>query len=308
MSASDRLRFEMLSADEIGPLVPQLRALERLTTYPIEGGADRFYIDHGDDYHPFFSCMGEALFLVVFRGERVIGVGAGVGRDAVGRGGRSIRVGYVADLKLLPEERGRGVARRFFFHSLRRLITTPRFWDAQLAFGAAMQDARGDVRRSFRGRLHPGRLGGEWAMLRLWFVPVARLRALDPGDDGPAPPAPDGLDLGCVRARPIVETTTGRKDLRLESTGAPWPLFHLPRAPHEWGAGLGAMLRDAAAALPEGAIACFALDARLANAADWLASRGLHTDTRSAVVTMPLGIQGWRARRAPWVHLPTSEI
>ena len=45
-------------------------ALERGVTYPL--GHDRFAIDHGSAYHPFFSALGDARFLVALlrRGGR----------------------------------------------------------------------------------------------------------------------------------------------------------------------------------------------------------------------------------------------
>jgi len=58
------LRFVHLKSDGIAPYVEGLRALERDIEYPIADGADAFRIDHGAEYHPFFSDLGDANFIL----------------------------------------------------------------------------------------------------------------------------------------------------------------------------------------------------------------------------------------------------
>jgi hypothetical protein len=296
------VRVVLVDAAGLAPYAAGLRALERDITYPLDDGRDRFWIDHGPDYHPFFSHMGEAHFLVALEHDLVVGTVAGVLRTIEHRGA-TYEVGYACDLKLAASHRGRGVARSMLLHGLGQIVKTPRFRRWRYAFGAAMRGERGDVMRSARG-LHPAKLFRPDARLRLYFVDHAALGALDPAGCPPNPTA-EGLVLSPRTPGLGIVSTAGRKDLRRVSTGQPWPLVHLTHGPHTWPTSLGHYLRAGAEALAPDDVACFGLDERLDAHVAWLAARGLRSDT---VCT----IYGWRLpggpRASPWVHLATSEI
>lgn len=303
----ERLRFQHVSAQEIAPYVPALRRLEAAITYPIADGADRFRIDHGPSYHPFFSGLGEAHFVLALDGEgpdAVVGAMAGVLRS--GRAGEvTIPSVYLGDLKLHRDYRGQGVIPRLMLFAL-GLTRQARFRRWRLAYGAAMRGERGDLMRSARG-LHLLRLGSVMARLAIYFAPAALLARLHP-ESAPAPPR-GGLDLSPdfehrTLLPPGIESTAGRKDLRLVSTGEPWPLWHLPRSVQS--PGWGAYLRECGQALhAHPGLACFAVDERLTEWTGWLARSGL---TPGAVCTV-YGLGLCRAAYgAPFVHLSTSEI
>ena len=129
--------------------VPSLRALEREVTYPLDDGRDRFFIDHGERYHPFFSGLGDARFLLAAEGDRVLGSVAGVFRESR-EGGRAVPSVYLCDLKVHPSQRGTGLARTMAARALRLAVTDPSLWRWRLAYGAAMRDARGDCSRPRR--------------------------------------------------------------------------------------------------------------------------------------------------------------
>lgn len=301
------LRFLHVCAQEIAPFVPALRGLEAAITYPIADGADRFRIDHGADYHSFFSGLGEAHFVLALDGEgpdAVVGAMAGVLRS--GRAGEvTIPSVYLGDLKLHRDYRGQGVIPRMMLFAL-GLTRQARFRRWRLAYGAAMRGERGDLMRSARG-LHLLRLGSVMARLSIYFAPAARLAELRP-ESAPPPPR-GGLDLSpdCER-RPLlppgIETTAGRKDLRLVSTGEPWPLWHLVRSVGS--PGWAAYLRECGQELrARPGLACFAVDERLTEWTQWLGACGL---TPGAVCTVyGLGLVR-AAYGAPFVHLATSEI
>ncbi len=321
------MKLLLVDAAHLAPYAAGLRALERDITYPLADGQDRFWIDHGAHYHPFFSALGEAHFLIALDGDAVVGTAAGILRTAR-FGERAVPTGYACDLKLAPSHRGRGVARDLLLHGLRHVLTTPRFRRWRYAYGAAMRSARGDVMRSARG-LHPARLFRPDACLRLFFVPAPALRALDPSGCPPLAAArTPGLELSPTQPGLGLVSTAGTKDLRLVSArpqgredaqsqgredaqsqgredARTWPLTHLTHGPRDWPATLGDYLARAGRALPDEAIACFGLDERLAPQLEWLAARGLVSDT---VCT----IYGWRLPGGPrdpaWIHLATSEI
>ncbi|MCU0658600.1 MAG: GNAT family N-acetyltransferase [Polyangiaceae bacterium] len=304
-----KIRFELVGPGQIGPHVADLRALERGVTYPL-GGGERFFIDHGEAYHPFFSRMGDASFLLALEGERVVGALAGVFKRA--RCGKESYEGvYLCDLKLAPGHRGQGVARGMLWHALSLSIRSPELRRWRFAYGATMRGERGDVMRSARG-VHAARMARPWARLKIWFARPEALASLDAAGCPPFPGAPldlspDAIPPDALHADLGLVSTAGRKDLRLVSSGAPWPLVHLAANPGVRGR-WGAYLREAGEALvrlqPD-ALACFALDERLSPQLRWIEGQGLTTDASCTVYALRLP---GGPPRAPFVHLATSEI
>jgi hypothetical protein len=303
------VRLVYVRGAQVAPHVESLRRLEASVHYPLADGADHFFIDHGSAYHPFFSGMGEASFLLALRGEEVVGSIAGVVKP-VQLDGRVRRALYLCDLKVAAHERGRGLARRMLLHGLTLLVRRPELRRCSLIYGAAMRGGRGDVMRSAQG-LHPFRIGGVLARLALYFAAPGRLTPLA-GSNGPSLPRGPGLLLGTPKAEeheaPGLCSTAGSKDLRRVSSGQPWPLVHLPLEPTRWQEGLGAYLAacgEALVAQGGSAEACFGLDERLTEHLAWLAQEGLEPGAWCTVYALSL----LPLRPAPaWVHLPTSEI
>lgn len=301
-------RCLVLRAGELAPFVPGLRAIERTQKYPIADGADHFTIDHGEAYHPFFTALGDPRFLVALDGERVVGTLAGVLREA-SVGGRTVPSAYVCDLKVDREYRGGRVTRAMYAHGLWQLARDPELRQWRVLYGAAMRGARGDVFRSMKHPLHPARIFAPWARLHVYFATPSSLAKL-PATGAPVfTGAPSGVDLSPEASRgPITVSTRGRKDFRIESTGLPWALVHLPWGPARWGANLGAWLREGADAVHahgDGALACFALDERFDAHVRWLAKHGVEP---GAVCTVYACALPPAPRRPAWVHLATHEI
>ncbi len=300
------LRFHYCEAHELAPFEPGLHALERSITYPLDGANERFFIDHGERYPRFFEALGHARFLVAEADGEPKGLIAGVWKDVRLEGAVHGAI-YLGDLKLSRELRGGRVAAQLFAHGLAGVLKRGQLSGVRLFFGAGMSDGRDDVRRSFKRGLHLGRLGRAFARLRLFFARPATLASLE----GDAPPPPEGGAELSSRGAPLVLSTSGRKDLRLVSTGAPWPLVHLPRGPAEWRGGLAEHLRAAGRELlaaPHGTLACFALDERLTVQLDWLAERGLAPGATATVIGLAEPFAHRKLVRSPWVHLATSEI
>jgi GNAT superfamily N-acetyltransferase len=298
------VRFELVDETGVAPFASRLRELERTIQYPIADGADRFTIDHGPDYSPFFSGMGEAYFLLALRGDELLGSIAGVIRT-VHVAGREARGLYVCDLKVRADARGTGLARRLLLRGLLAIAQTPSARRCRLLYGAGMRGQRGDVMRSARG-LNALRLGSPLARLAVYFPGPQQLLRLDPSG-APPPPIDGGIELGPL-AHTEVSDTQGRKDFVLDSTGAPWPLVHLPLGPAAWRPTWGHYLRacgEELVARGRSGPACFAIDERLADHVGWLRSQGIVPGAVCTVYALSLGLS---VRRARWVHLPSSEI
>ncbi|GHG62633.1 hypothetical protein GCM10012319_01450 [Comamonas sp. KCTC 72670] len=303
------VRFVMARPDTLGPYVDRLRQLEQGIHYPLADGADHFFIDHGPAYHPFFSSMGEAYFLLVLRGDTLLGSVTGVART-VARGARTVDALYLCDLKLAKEARGAGLSTRLLLEGLKHLFLIPPLRRTRFLYGAAMRGARGDVMRTARG-WNPLRLGRPASRLALYFVPPARLAALDTRG-APPPPTGEGLRLGPSQGRHLEGagwcSTAGSKDLQRRSTGRPWPLVHLPASPETWTRGWGEYLRTCGAALAgrgDDALACFSIDERLEDHVTWLRGEGVAPDSVCTVYSLDLSFP---VRTPAWMHLPSSEI
>lgn len=307
------VRVVIVDAGGLGPYVAGLRALEREILYPIDDGRDHFRIDHGPAYTPFFTALGEPYFAVVLAGEEVAGSACGILRQAR-LGERTLVTGYACDYKLAVRHRGVGLGRAMLTRGLLELLTPRnthyRAW--RFGYGAAMRGAKGDVLRSGRG-LHPLRLLAPWAELAVYFVSPEKLAQLPTG--APPPPTELGLNLSPTaeeRGGPLgLISTAGRKDLRLVSTGEPWPLVHLALGPSRWAPDLGLYLSRAGAELLLDAgrapppTACFAIDRSLEAHVAWLARQGIEPGATCRILA-------WRLfptlARPAWVHLATSEI
>ncbi len=286
------MKFVHVTSDGLGPYLKSLRALEGGIRYPIADGADFFTIDHGPAYHPFFSQLGEAHFLLALQGDEVVGSIAGVLRP-IDAGGRSVAALYLCDLKVAATLRGQGLARRMLQRGLLEILKHPRGRKARLLYGAAMRGSAGDVMRSARGS-NPLRLAGTLASFQLYFVPAEKLAALS--GEGPTFPPGARLCLSGSDAGPV--RTTGAKELRLGSSGSPWPLVHLTDAP--WNASWASSLR---AALKPGELGCFALDVRLLEHHRWLRDHGITPGAGCTVYGLALTRLG-----SGLAHLATSEI
>src|SRR5205807_1835447 len=130
-----------VDAQGLAPHAAGLRLLEAAASYPTAN--DRFRIDHGERYDAFFAHLGEPRFLVALEDERVVGTLALVRRapDTL----------YAADLKVAPEHRGTGLARRLVARALWAFARERALRGARFGFFAAMRGERGDVTRSARG-------------------------------------------------------------------------------------------------------------------------------------------------------------
>jgi hypothetical protein len=265
---------------ELAPFVPSLRRLEESITYPLD--RDSFRIDHGGDYHRFFSEMGEARFVLAVEDREVLGTLALVQKKGAL---------YLADFKVREDQRGKGLSRKIAAVAFRRAFERRRW---RFAFMAAMRGAKGDVTRTggfLMKLLRPA------ARLNIYFAHPDELARVP---EGLRPPA-RGLSLS--HASPsLFESTAGKKDLRLVSTGESWPLVHLASPPDAWGDSLGSYLRRCALVMPAGSVGCFALDERLLDHVKWLEAAGVRPAASCTIYAFP-----WLPR-AKWVHLATSEI
>ncbi len=145
--------------------------------------------------------------------------------------------------------------------------------------------------------------------MKVYFAPATALARLDLSH-APPPPADTCFECSPLPPPDLREpgfcSTAGRKDLRLESTGAPWPLVHLPLGPADWKPTWGAYLKRCGEAVGEAAgLTCFSIDGRQDDHVQWLAGQGLQPGAVCRLHTLRVP---WGPRPAAWVHLSTAEI
>ncbi len=296
-------KLKILEANEIQTYVKGLRALEASISYPISAGADSFQIDHGSEYHPFFSEMGKCKFMLFVDGSKVLGSLAGVWKDVSLGENKSVGF-YFADLKLAPSVRGKGIPARMVRLAFLRWMFSKEYRGWNFIYFAAMQGVQGGVSRSFRG-FHLGKITQPVARLLVFFIPVVDLLELP--DGGPASGQADGVRLS-PNVTDAVTWNTGKKDFVLASTGNPWKLAHL-RPVGSGGPRLGEELRSAGQeiqGIEPTALGCLAVDERLTSVIEWLNQHGIQTDTYCNLHSV--SFFGPSLRIFPWVEISTSEI
>ena len=298
------IQFRIVDANGLQPYVAGLRELEREISYPIAEGTDSFVIDHGVDYHPFFSEMGsKARFLVVLDKGEVVGSAVGVWKPSLILGKEYTGL-YFADLKLLPQYRGSNISSNIFWYAIARWPFVKDYQGWAFAFFAAMHGDRGDVKRSFSS-FHLGQMTRPVAKLRVFFVSPLSLLQLGVGPE--MPNSYQGILLSSPQL-PLVKWNDGKKDFRLRSTGEPWKLAHVQVFSSERQR-LGACLQEAGRQIQDissDTLACFAIDERLSEPISWLAENKIVSDTLCTVYSISFFAPS--LRKGNFIVLSTGDI
>lgn len=193
------------SAVEASEFADELAAFERQFRYPL--GDDFFSIDHGADYLAFFRTLGKPRLLLALDGTRIAGVLVAVERQAE----RGPRMFYLGDLKVDPERSGALLGIRLL-HAFDALAC------GEPAYGVSMNPSQGRNRLAALLARVPGadvRIATRLVFFSLDYDAWRRVERLCREAFGA---------IGWVDHR-------GRKDIVLESTGAPMPLLHLQHGP-----------------------------------------------------------------------------
>jgi hypothetical protein len=204
------MRFLALKGADRAEYAERIAALEADTTYPY--GQDRFRLDHGDDYFAFFDRLGDVLYAVALDGDEVVSVGCGVLRT-IPSGAGSTQAWYVCDLKVRPDHRGRHIPLRFL-----AALAPDAYLRCGRGYAISMDPPSGEnrvVRLIERFALMPVRRA---ARLSLYTLDAEAMRSLAPVLERRFGP------IGYL-------SLAGIKDVVLESTKTPMPLWHVQHGP-----------------------------------------------------------------------------
>jgi hypothetical protein len=186
----------------------KVRALESAAVYPL--GNDSFRLDHGADYFAFFRRLGELRAYALEIDGRIACVASGVLRRMRQADGRTPNVWYLCDLKVDPEFRGHHLPARLFGR-----VLPLHYLQCARAFAVTMDPGDGSSNRvvSILEQF-------PWLPLQ----PVAHLLFYVWSESELSDMAKLlAVELGAWRLRSLA----GIKDLILESTRQPWPLYHI---------------------------------------------------------------------------------
>ena len=107
------LKYHIVSEEQLGPYIHDLRLIEKNIEYPLEDGTENFFIDHGKDYSPFFTQQGyKTRFLIITNKDKVVGSIAGVWKR-ISLNEKTYNALYASDLKLKPKYRNKGIVKNF---------------------------------------------------------------------------------------------------------------------------------------------------------------------------------------------------
>ncbi len=305
------ITLEIIDSWEIYPYIDDLHELEQHMVYPVDE-SDNFIISHGSHYHPFFSDLGAAKFLLLKEKSKVQGILAGVWRT-IDIQQQQARALYLGDLKLAPHLRGKNLVVNMIWHGIKQLFKRADLGTWSVVYGVAMRGEKGDVLRSMDQPLHPSKWLDYHAQFNLYFVPPTQLLELP--DNSPAPKPSPHVNFSPDRAQSLF-TTRGTKDFILQSTNAPWSLVHLDLASqpslalHE---ALKSGAQDAVHSQPADALACFAIDKKRRDQIDWLANHGISSTSTCTLYAMQVHNR-WMSPQNPLLqqmhhaYLATSTI
>ncbi len=152
-----------------------LEEFEQVFQYPL-GEHDTFRISHGHDYARFFRAMGEGICFAAEHKGKILGTISLALRTLKDPQGKSLKVVYVGDLKVVPEARGFGTVT---ISLIRAAIDWSYARGAVAAYGVVMEGTKGTPEK------YTGRLGVPSAV-HVGKVVVLRIPTSTPTHDGEA--------------------------------------------------------------------------------------------------------------------------
>ena len=172
------LKYHIVSEEQLGPFIHDLRSIEKNIEYPLEDGTEGFYIDHGNDYSPFFTQQGyKTRFLIVTNKEEVVGSIAGVWKR-VSLKKKTYNALYASDLKIIPRYRNKGVVKNFLWYLFIRWPFIKEFQGWDFIYFCAMQKKNKGVESSFKG-VHLGKLTRPNCILNIYILEPQKLNNID---------------------------------------------------------------------------------------------------------------------------------
>ena len=173
-----KLQYHIVDENGIAPYISELRSIEKKIEYPLDDGNNDFFIDHGEQYSPFFTQQGhKTRFLIIKNGNEVIGSVAAVWKKIFTKK-KFYNCLYASDLKLKLDYRSKGVVKNFLWYLFIRWPFRKEFQGWDFLYFCAMQRKSRGVESTFQG-FHLGKLTSSKALLNIYILDPNQLEGLD---------------------------------------------------------------------------------------------------------------------------------
>ena len=94
-----KYEFEIIGPGQVKKYIRDFKTLEKKIEYPLEDGNGSFKINHGLNYHTFFTQQGfKTRFAVIKKDEKIIGTVAGIWKP-IRINNKDYTGFYISDLK-----------------------------------------------------------------------------------------------------------------------------------------------------------------------------------------------------------------
>ena len=275
-----KYEFEIIGPRQVKKYIRDFRALEEKIEYPLEDGNGSFKIDHGLNYHIFFTQQGfKTRFAVIKNDEKIIGTVAGIWKP-IRINNKDYTGFYISDLKIDSNYRKKNILRKLLWYLFKRWPITPDYQGWDFNYYCTMLRKGKGVDISFKS-FNPAKLPSYSATMNIYMVNPRDLLLLNLNS------LPDNEKSKSINLSPLrvenVLWNNGIKDIVSTTDNSIIQLGHLhPQIlTKKFSSGFNEIISEIVH--KDKGLACFAVDYRETEKIKWLDSKGISTKTRCKI-------------------------
>ena len=275
-----KYEFEIIGPEQVKKYIRDFKALEKKIEYPLEDGNGSFKIDHGINYHTFFTQQGfKTRFAVIKKDEKIIGTVAGIWKP-IRINNKDYTGFYISDLKIDSNYRKKNILRKLLWYLLKRWPITPDYQGWDFNYYCTMLRKGKGVDISFKS-FNPAKLPSYLATMNIYMVNPRDLLLLNLNS------LPDNKKSKSINLSPLrvenVLWNNGIKDIVSTIDNSIMQLGHLH--PQIFTKKFSPVFNEIISEIvhKDKGLACFAVDYRETEKIKWLDSKGISTKTRCKI-------------------------
>ena len=272
-----KYEFEIIGPGQVKKYIRDFKTLEKKIEYPLEDGNGSFKIDHGLNYHTFFTQQGfKTRFAVIKKDEKIIGTVAGIWKP-IRINNKDYTGFYISDLKIDSNYRKKNILRNLLWYLLKRWPINPDYQGWDFNYYCTMLRKGKGVDISFKS-FNPAKLPSYSATMNIYMVNPRDLLLLNLNS------LPDNKKSKSINLSPLrvenVLWNNGIKDIVSTTDNSIMQLGHLhPQIlTKKFSSGFNEIISEIVH--KDKGLACFAVDYRETEKIKWLDSKGISTKTR----------------------------
>ena len=272
-----KYEFEIIGPGQVKKYIRYFKTLEKKIEYPLEDGNGSFKIDHGLNYHTFFTQQGfKTRFAVIKKDEKIIGTVAGIWKP-IRINNKDYTGFYISDLKIDSNYRKKNILRKLLWYLLKRWPITPDYQGWDFNYYCTMLRKGKGVDISFKS-FNPAKLPSYSATMNIYMVNPRDLLLLNL-NSLPDNEKPKSINLSPLRVENVL-WNNGIKDIVSTTDNSIMQLGHLhPQIlTKKFSSGFNEIISEIVH--KDKGLACFAVDYRETEKIKWLDSKGISTKTR----------------------------